>query len=100
MSRDLLEGLLAQLLERVLRERLRLPNEALAKIKPSLLEIPKEEAFGDISTSVALKLASILRRPPREIAQELVTCLNREIPQSDLSNLIEKIDIARSEERR
>ena len=94
MSRDLLEGLLAQLLERVLRERLRLPNEALAKIKPSLLEVPKEEAFGDISTSVALKLASILRRPPREIAQELVTCLNREIPQSDLSNLIEKIDIA------
>jgi len=94
MSRDLLEGLLAQLLEKVLREKLRLPSEALAKIKPYLLEVPKEESFGDISTSVALKLASILKRAPREIAQELTACLNQEIPQSDLSNLIEKIDIA------
>ena len=94
MSRDSLEGLLAQLLERVLRERLRLPSEALAKIKPCLLEVPKEEAFGDISTSAALKLASVLRRPPREIAQELTACLSQEIPQSDLSNLIEKVDIA------
>ncbi len=36
-------------------------------------EIPKDERFGDISTPVAMIMSRILKRPPGEIAQALVT---------------------------
>ncbi|NOX20000.1 MAG: arginine--tRNA ligase [Nitrospirae bacterium] len=35
------------------------------------LEVPKHEKHGDISTPVAMTLARTLRRPPREIAQDI-----------------------------
>jgi arginyl-tRNA synthetase len=40
---------------------------------PSIsIEIPKNETFGDIATTVAMTLASPLRRAPKKIAQEIV----------------------------
>ena len=91
---DFLESLLADLLEKVLRGVLRISDEALKQVQSCLLEEPKEKSFGDISSPCALKLASFLKRPPRQIAQEMVSSLNAEISGGELKNLIEKIDIA------
>jgi len=44
-----------------------------------LLSEPKNEGFGDLSTQVALELASTLSRQPREIARELADSL--ELPE-------------------
>ena len=44
------------------------------------LEIPKEKRFGDFSTNVAMRLGRELKRPPEEIALEIV----REVKNSPL----------------
>ncbi len=88
-----LENLLHQLLAKLLREKIGLNDELLSQIKPPLLEFPKEEAFGDISTTVALKLAPLLKRPPHEISRKLLESLNEEIPRCELKSLIERIEI-------
>lgn len=93
MSIGKIERLLSELLVKILNETLNAPKTFFQSLVP-LLESPKEEAFGDAATSIALKLASVLKRPPREIAQEIVLGLNREIPASSLGCFIEKIDIA------
>src|SRR3990167_9369203 len=98
MSQEKLESLLVDLLEKVIRGALRVSDEALKQVQTCLLEEPKEKSFGDISSPCALKLASFLKRPPRQIAQEIVSSLNQEISAGELKDLIEKIDIARSEE--
>ncbi len=94
MSQEELQSLLVSLLEKVLRGALRVSDEALKQVQTCLLEEPKEKSFGDISSPCALKLASFLKRPPRQIAQEIVSSLNAEISSGELSGLIEKIDIA------
>lgn len=52
-----------------------------------LLEIPKKENQGDYSTPVAMGLGSLLRQPPRKIAEKLVKALPEDPS-------IEKIDVA------
>ncbi|UCE05582.1 MAG: arginine--tRNA ligase [bacterium] len=52
------------------------------------LERPKIEAHGDWATNVAMQLASIARKNPRQIAQEIQQKLSFE------SDLIEKVEIA------
>lgn len=94
LSAQKVEELFSQLLASALREKLKLQDETLSHIKPPLLEFPKEDAFGDISTAIALKLAPVLKRPPKEIAQELIAYLNEAITASDLKNSVEKLDIA------
>ena len=42
------------------------------------VEVPKNEAFGDYSTNVALVLKGKVGKPPREIAQSFVERLNQE----------------------
>jgi arginyl-tRNA synthetase len=39
---------------------------------PILIEVPKEEEFGDFSTNLAMAAASRLRVPPRDVAGELL----------------------------
>lgn len=89
-----LENLLNQLLLRSLDESLHLPKAIVSQLKPPFLEIPKEESFGDISSSLALKLAPLLKRPPGETAQKLLAYLLEQLPQLEPNNLIEKADIA------
>lgn len=89
-----LEDYLHQLLQKALAEGLNLPESIASGIKPPFLEIPKEESFGDISTSLALKLARVLKTSPGETAQKLLLYLNQQIPGSAIKNFIEKTDIA------
>jgi len=51
------------------------------------LEIPREERYGDLATPAAMGLSKLLKRPPRQIAEEII----RHIGDAEV---FEKIDIA------
>ncbi len=51
------------------------------------LEVPRVAEHGDLSTPVAMVLAGRLRRPPREIAEEMASMLRAESP-------FERVDVA------
>lgn len=53
-----------------------------------IIDIPKNQQFGDASTNVAMQLTKILRKAPREIAQQIIDKIDFD------SELIEKIEIA------
>lgn len=53
-----------------------------------VLEIPKQESFGDFATNVALQIASIEKKPPRQVAQIVIGHLS--IPKE----LVEKVEVA------
>lgn len=69
-------------------------SEALKKLKYDVesgaisLERPKAEAHGDLSANIAMQLASIAKKNPRLIAQEIIENLTIG------SGMIEKIEIA------
>ncbi|MGD0886688.1 MAG: arginine--tRNA ligase [Thermodesulfovibrionales bacterium] len=50
-------------------------------------QIPREEKFGDIATPVAMALSKILKKSPRKIAEDMVSCLQDK-------DIFERIDIA------
>ncbi|MBF0483701.1 MAG: arginine--tRNA ligase [Candidatus Omnitrophica bacterium] len=56
-------------------------------------EIPIEKEFGDISTTLALKSAKILRKPPMVIAQELVIKINALLEKSKIKSKIAKVEV-------
>jgi arginyl-tRNA synthetase len=69
-------------------------EEAIRKVAPALpasprivLETPRQSAHGDYACTVALQLAKLLRRAPREIAAQLVAAL-------PASQYLEKAEIA------
>ena len=69
-------------------------EEAIRKVAPELpappgivLETPRQSAHGDYACTVALQLAKLLRRAPREIAAQLVAAL-------PASQYLEKAEIA------
>lgn len=43
------------------------------------IEFPKKEGFGDISSPVALNLASVLKLPPRKVAEGLLGHLGKDV---------------------
>ena len=51
------------------------------------LTVPKEEAFGDFSTSVAMGIAKALKKPPREIAKQIAENISR-------PDIFSKIEVA------
>jgi arginyl-tRNA synthetase len=53
------------------------------------IEIPKNEAMGDLATTVAMRLTKPLKRPPKEIADEIVAKINEYQPE-----FLESIEIA------
>ena len=52
------------------------------------IEIPKDKSNGDFSTNIAMALTRVLKRNPREIAQEIVNHIDKE------AGDIREIDIA------
>lgn len=54
-----------------------------------IIESPREEAFGDLATPLAMSLAKPLKKPPKKIAQEIIDAL-------DEKDTFEKIEIAGS----
>ncbi len=71
-----------------IRERIRRAVKELGAEVPFVeLEVPRVPEHGDLSTPVAMTLAGRLRRPPREIAEAIASCLGEE-------SIFERIDVA------
>ena len=51
------------------------------------LERPSDPEHGDFATTVALRLAPVLRRPPRDVAAELASL-------AELGDLVQRLDVA------
>lgn len=66
-------------------------NECLSKMNIDgvsfIVEVPKNKENGDYSTNVAMELTKVLRKNPREIAEEIVANI-------DKGNIIDRIVIA------
>ncbi|MEW6170689.1 MAG: arginine--tRNA ligase [Candidatus Omnitrophota bacterium] len=69
------------------------PPEDLSKIPPIELELPKDSRYGDLTSSCALKLASFLKKNPREVALVFLEELNKIKNTSLLNDFIEDIRI-------
>lgn len=52
-----------------------------------VIELPKEESFGDLATPAAMSLAGVLKKPPRKIAEDIVAAITEK-------DVFEKIEIA------
>ena len=52
-----------------------------------VIELPKEESFGDLATPAAMSLAGVLKKPPRKIAEDIVAAITEK-------DIFEKIEIA------
>lgn len=52
-----------------------------------IIELPKEESFGDLATPVAMSLSKILKKPPRKIAEEIINSIEGK-------DIFERIEIA------
>lgn len=52
-----------------------------------IIELPREESFGDLATPVAISLSKILKRPPRKIAEEIINSIEGR-------DIFERIEIA------
>jgi arginyl-tRNA synthetase len=58
------------------------------------VEIPRNESLGDVATTVAMDLSRTLKRPPREIAEEIYLVIRLEEYNSGKDSLFEKIETA------
>lgn len=58
------------------------------KLPPVFIEIPRDRGHGDYATNIAMTLAPIIKRSPREIAGTIIDNI------SDPDSIIKKIDIA------
>jgi arginyl-tRNA synthetase len=75
-ARDLVAAALADALARAARDKGWEGTDSL----PIDVEVPKEAAHGDYASSIAMRLAKPLRKPPREIANAIVERLERKAP--------------------
>ncbi|HDZ62271.1 MAG TPA: arginine--tRNA ligase, partial [Nitrospirae bacterium] len=64
------------------------PSWGLDHIPEIGIEIPRNESHGDVAVTVAMGLTKVLKKPPREIAEELLNEINA------LPGPFEKIEIA------
>ena len=53
------------------------------------VEVPRNEEMGDFATTAAMKLSKLLKRPPREIAEEISGKINEQ-----QEEFFEKIEVA------
>jgi arginyl-tRNA synthetase len=73
--------------------RLSEPIEAAARelaadgVPEVVLERPSDPGHGDFATTVALRLAPVLRRPPRDVAADLASS-------AQLGDLVERVEVA------
>jgi arginyl-tRNA synthetase len=64
-----------------------LKKQGINVSQPIEIEVPTQESFGDLATPVAMSLAQQLKKPPRKIAEGIVSAFQ------DMS-MFERIDIA------
>ncbi|MFH1478431.1 MAG: arginine--tRNA ligase [Candidatus Omnitrophota bacterium] len=55
------------------------------------LEVPKDKRFGDFSTNIAMRLSKVLKRPPAEIADELIADIKENLSGTENKSLIRDV---------
>jgi len=68
------------------------------KIEASLqdefvLDFPTDSRFGDFTTNIALKLSKVFKDSPRNLACRLIELIQKEIPKSELKDLISQVKV-------
>ncbi|NQU19572.1 arginine--tRNA ligase, partial [bacterium] len=58
------------------------------------IEIPKERVNGDLSSNVAFRLSSVLKKSPKEIAGLILSCCKAKLGDFKLDSVIKDIKIA------
>ena len=56
-------------------------------------EVPKDSAFGDLSSPVGFRLASQQRQAPQQIAQRLIDVLEQSLRQSPLRSAVDRFEV-------
>ena len=87
-------------LSRVLHDALRRTDSAAAAAQaPEPLpdgagrwDMPRDPSFGDLSSSVAFKLAARRRQPPQRLAEELAAAVSASCRQAGLEALVERVE--------
>lgn len=59
-----------------------------AELPEIILEVPKEKSHGDYATNMAMQLARIARKAPRQIAEEITKHINEQ------DSVIERVEVA------
>jgi arginyl-tRNA synthetase len=57
------------------------------------MEVPKNKAFGDLSTAIALKLASLAKCPAHLLASEMVSRFTELLPESGMRDSVKKVEV-------
>ncbi len=81
-----LRGLLAKAIEKTTGDGASLKSEPL-------FEVPRDEKFGDISTTLAMSLAKEARKPSKALAEEIAKQLTKLLKDSPAAARIEKITV-------
>ena len=58
-----------------------------------ILDLPTDNRYGDFTTNIALKLSKTLKNSPRNIAAVLVELIQKEIPKSEIKDLIAQVKV-------
>ncbi len=83
-----MKKLLTELIERTITACIEAGGLAPCDIPPVEVDLPREDAHGDYATNIAMTLASLQRRNPRAIAEQIVSHLD------DPEKIIERVEIA------
>ena len=81
MIKDLLENLKVNILKIV--------NEMGASDVEVVFEVPKDEAHGDYSTNIAMRLAKVLRKAPMVIANDIISKIDLKENHLDNTQLLQ-----------
>lgn len=57
------------------------------------LDFPQDSRFGDLSTNIAMRLSKQLKKPPRDIAFNLVVDINSKMERHDLKDYIKEVRV-------
>jgi arginyl-tRNA synthetase len=81
-------------MKKTFKEKLRAALNAIGAPDDKEIEIetPKDEALGDLSTPVAMGLARVLKKPPRDIASDIAESLRGEDQKGE--PLFERVEVA------
>ena len=61
--------------------------------KGVFLDSPTDLRFGDLSTNIALQLSKTLKKPPRQIAADIVDALNEELKKNPVQKYVQDVKI-------
>ncbi|MCX5705680.1 MAG: arginine--tRNA ligase [Candidatus Omnitrophica bacterium] len=88
MNKDI-QYLLIQLIKEALKD-CGLDHESVEKF---YLDLPTDSRFGDLSCNVAMRLAKLAKKSPRDVGLEIICALTKRLEKSELKNYIKEVKV-------